>query len=345
MTTWKRALQVVSFAGSLALLSAPAFAEQPEDAWITTKVKLALLTDDVVDGTDVNVDTFDGRVTLHGKVSSAAEKARAATRAKEVDGVSAVENLITVSNRERSMTKVADAELRERVSSKLRADGALAHSDVKVSSVTDGVVTLGGTAKSLSAERRAVHIARDVDGVRRVVSQIDSPDQLADDEVWGDGKSGDPNLASDAWITTKAKIQLMADPGIAPTRVNVDTRDGVVTMFGSVATENDRMRAAEKVQKLDGVKRVMNELQVVPDVAADRVEESDDQLSEAVRKRFAERESLSDSDIDIATENGVVRLTGTVDSQRDRLTALTVARNTRGVRSIVDSLQLEQKAQ
>ncbi|HEU4429865.1 MAG TPA: BON domain-containing protein [Myxococcota bacterium] len=340
MTTRKRILCALALAASFALLGTPALAEQPEDAWITTKVKLALLTDDIVDGTDVNVDTFDGKVTLYGEVASAAEKERAATKTKEIEGVQSVENLITVGGTARADAKVDDAALRERVTEKLRADAALSNSNVEVESVSEGVVTLGGTAKSLSAERRAVHTARDVDGVRRVVNQIDAPDQLADDEVWGDGRSGDASLASDAWITTKAKLSLMADPGIAPTRVNVDTRDGVVTLFGSVGTEKDRLRAAEKVQQLDGVKRVMNELQVVPDVAADRVAESDDKLTEAVRARFAERESLSDADIDVAAENGVVRLTGTVENQRERVTALTVARNTRGVRAIVDGLEL-----
>ena len=50
------------------------------DAWGTTKVKMALLTSDGVSSTAVNVDTIDGRVTLHGTVGSAAEK-DAATRA------------------------------------------------------------------------------------------------------------------------------------------------------------------------------------------------------------------------------------------------------------------------
>ena len=69
--------RTAGLAGGLALVAAPAFAAQPEDAWITTKVKMALLTDDTVDGLDINVDTFDGRVTLHGTVDSAVEKAEA----------------------------------------------------------------------------------------------------------------------------------------------------------------------------------------------------------------------------------------------------------------------------
>jgi osmotically-inducible protein OsmY len=75
-------------------------------------------------------------------------------------------------------------------------------------------------------------------------------------------------------------------------------------------------------------------------VAAKGVAESDDRVTAAVRKRIDARPSLVDSKVTIQTENGVVRLTGEVASQRDRLTALTVARGTLGVRSIIDDLAL-----
>ena len=58
------------------VLVAPALAAQP-DAWITTKSKLALLTTEGVSSTAVSVDTVNQQVTLHGKVRSAEEKAKA----------------------------------------------------------------------------------------------------------------------------------------------------------------------------------------------------------------------------------------------------------------------------
>lgn len=39
-------------------------------------------------------------------------------------------------------------------------------------------------------------------------------------------------------------------------------------------------------------------------------------------------------------KNGVVRISGTVTSQLDRLTALTVARTTKGTRRVVDDIKL-----
>jgi len=42
----------------------------------------------------------------------------------------------------------------------------------------------------------------------------------------------------------------------------------------------------------------------------------------------------------VAVSKGVVRLTGKVPSEADRLQALTLARATSGVRSVVDELQI-----
>lgn len=57
------------------VLAVPAGAAT-SDAWITTKIKLALLTTDGVSGTAIKVDTVAGRVTLYGKVHSAESKRR-----------------------------------------------------------------------------------------------------------------------------------------------------------------------------------------------------------------------------------------------------------------------------
>ena len=78
------------------LLATSAWAGQPSDAWITTKVKIALLSADTVDGLDINVDTVDGRVTLHGKVDSEAEKERAESLARDVEGVREIKDLLAI---------------------------------------------------------------------------------------------------------------------------------------------------------------------------------------------------------------------------------------------------------
>lgn len=60
------------------------------DAWITTKVKTALLADDMVKGMDINVSTKGGEVTLAGVVDSDKARNRAIEIAHKTEGVKSV---------------------------------------------------------------------------------------------------------------------------------------------------------------------------------------------------------------------------------------------------------------
>jgi hyperosmotically inducible protein len=68
-----------------------------DDAAVTAKVKAALLATDGISGTDISVETQQGRVILTGKVDDQAEALRAAEVASNVEGVLAVDNRIEVS--------------------------------------------------------------------------------------------------------------------------------------------------------------------------------------------------------------------------------------------------------
>lgn len=66
--------------------------EYLSDAWITTKVKAALVGDSLVRATEVNVETFRGVVQLSGFVSSDLAMDQAVLVAKNIEGVTSVKN-------------------------------------------------------------------------------------------------------------------------------------------------------------------------------------------------------------------------------------------------------------
>ncbi len=66
------------------------------DATITAKVKSKFVADDQLKAHEINVDTKNGVVTLSGSVSDPGSKERAATVAREVEGVTSVDNKLTV---------------------------------------------------------------------------------------------------------------------------------------------------------------------------------------------------------------------------------------------------------
>jgi hyperosmotically inducible protein len=68
-----------------------------DDAAITAKVKTALLAEKGVNGTSIDVDTSQGRVTLSGRVPDQSQVERAAQVARGVEGVKDVDNRLTAS--------------------------------------------------------------------------------------------------------------------------------------------------------------------------------------------------------------------------------------------------------
>jgi osmotically-inducible protein OsmY len=339
--TWRGPGALLALALALAT---PAFGAHP-DAWITTKAKLALLTTDGVSATDVNVDTIDGKVTLHGKVTSAAEKAAAETSVRKIDGVTGVRNLLqVVSARKEDTVTASDAEVKERVERALAADGPLA--DVEVQSVNAGVVLLAGRVDTLSAHLGAVSTAADVPGVRRVASEIQSPDRLGDAEIQRDrpttaaGDRDAGGTVSDLWITSGVKLRLLADSRTPGLDVNVDTTNGTVTLFGVVGTAEAKAAAEEDAKRVSGVKGVVNDLQVVPSAKRATVRQKDEKVEEDVKESLSRRDDLRDDRIDVDVANGVARLTGTVSSETDRLTAAVLAR-ANGASAVRDELRVE----
>ena len=62
------------------------------DSWITTKAKAALVEDQLVKATEVNVETFKGAVQLSGFVSSNTAMNQAVQVARGIQGVTSVKN-------------------------------------------------------------------------------------------------------------------------------------------------------------------------------------------------------------------------------------------------------------
>ena len=70
--------------------------EYVDDAWITTKVKSELIADSDTKAGNINVETSNGKVTLTGTAKTWQESDKAAQIARNIKGVTAVENDIRI---------------------------------------------------------------------------------------------------------------------------------------------------------------------------------------------------------------------------------------------------------
>lgn len=73
------------------------------------------------------------------------------------------------------------------------------------------------------------------------------------------------DATSDTWITTKVKSSLLAEDATPGMDIEVETKDGVVSLSGTVATEAEREAAINTAKSIKGVR----------DVAADGLKAAD----------------------------------------------------------------------
>ena len=153
--------------------------EQPaehSDAWITTKVKTALLFHRNVNATGTTVYTKDGIVTLQGEASSLAQKELTTEYAKDIDNVKSVNNEMTIAKTPAMPDatvgdKIDDASITAQVKSSLMSHSSTSAIHTTVST-TDGVVTLTGIAKNDAEKSLVTKLATDINGVTSVINNM-----------------------------------------------------------------------------------------------------------------------------------------------------------------------------
>lgn len=119
--------------------------------------------------------------------------------------------------------------------------------------------------KSLTATAIAAALSLPMAGVafadiNAAVQKTDALMLATNDRV---EKAGD--AVSDTWITTKVKSTLLAEDATPGMDIEVETKDGVVSLSGTVATEAEREMAINKAKGIEGVR----------DVAADGLKAAD----------------------------------------------------------------------
>lgn len=141
-----------------------------------------------------------------------------------------------------------DTSITTQVEARLAADRTLGSSEISVTT-TDGVVILQGSVRDADAKSAAETAAQSVAGVTRVDNRlsIDSRDLTV---------ASAQQAMSDTWITTKVKAELLADRDAKGLKINVDTKDGVVTLEGTVADQDAIEHIKDIAAGVEGVKRV-----------------------------------------------------------------------------------------
>jgi osmotically-inducible protein OsmY len=222
----------------------------------------------------------------------------------------------------------------------------------------DGVVTLRGAVDNQAAKQRAIDVAQNVEGVVRVndeltvagtASAASAGEPAATSATGTAGR--DATVRSPAWITTKIQAQYFLSSTIKPSTVDVSTSDSrVVTLEGTVDTEEKKTEALRIARTTDGVAEIVDHITVragatggsLPIAGAiPEVGQPDPWVTAKIQARYFMDDDIKARNIDVDTRHGQVTLGGTVGSEAERRQAVAIARNTGGVKDVVDRLRVQ----
>jgi len=148
----------------------------------------------------------------------------------------------------------------------------------------------------------------------------------------------------DSWVTSKTKIALFADEGVKGRQISVETKNGMVMLRGKVDSEEAKMAAGDVAKRVEHVKGVRNELQVVPPAARPRVDTDDKAIMSMVEQRLKEDRQLKGAKINARVDSGIVTLTGEVKSLALSSRASEVLSDVPGVRAVRNDLNYEPRS-
>ncbi len=184
------------------------------------------------------------------------------------------------------------------------------------------------------------------------------------------------SAVKDGWLVMKIHSDLIDEDVLSGSDIDVDVKNGVVTLQGTVPSEAGRARAIAEAKKTDGVKNVVDQLRIAAahdsgkmdkaqdkvaqaaDKTEDKMDKAGDKTASAAKKTgraiddgwikskiYAQYMTewgtvLDDSDIDVDVKNNMVTLNGTVKSNEAKTKAVSIAKATDGVKGVTDNLRV-----
>lgn len=159
-------------------------------------------------------------------------------------------------------TATDDKTLEDRIDYNLETNALVRKYNLDVK-VDKGVATLTGDVATAAQKSEAEKLAK-LPGVTRVDNRIEidpNEDKTVADRI-SKGLSRTGESINDTWILTKVKWFHTGADALKGSDINVDVKDGVVTLKGTVKTEAGRAKAIALAKDTDGVKRVVDQLTI-----------------------------------------------------------------------------------
>jgi hyperosmotically inducible periplasmic protein len=156
------------------------------------------------------------------------------------------------------------------------------------------------------------------------------------------GKSAGEQV-DDSVTTGRVKAALIADPTTKAHQIDVETYKGTVQLNGFVDSSESKERAAEVARNTKGVTAVRNNLTVRANDRSAGGTVDDSAITAKVKAALAQDARVKAHQVNVETRDGVVQLSGFVESSEAKQTAEELARKVDNVKSVDNEIDVKQQ--
>jgi len=149
------------------------------------------------------------------------------------------------------------------------------------------------------------------------------------------GTPADASSKTDNRIEASAKKSYVFQTYLKGDDIKIQSRDGVVTLTGSVLEESHKSLARETVAELPGVKKVDNQLEVKGERPA---EKSDLWVGTKVKTTFLFHRNVNALKTEVSVKDGIVTLRGEAVSQAQKELTTEYAKDVEGVKDVKNEM-------
>lgn len=206
---------------------------------------------------------------------------------------------------------------------------------------SDGVVTLTGAVADEIQRELAENIASSVEAVKSVVNNI---------SVMGTVLTERPKRTwrqriDDMTVAASVRSRLLYNKEFKGLKIGVASELGMVTLYGVVASKDQKARIGRIADETHGVIKVQNELTVR---AKDELgalstvgrQVSDEWIEKRVETAIALNRHISVRALNVEVDDDICILTGTVDSDEEKDLAEAVAMSIYGVDTVRNEIKI-----
>ncbi|MDP5082816.1 MAG: BON domain-containing protein [Rickettsiaceae bacterium] len=212
-----------------------------------------------------------------------------------------------------------------KVMEKLNFEPSLDTTNIQVSIQGDNkdIIILGGTVESFYEKLAAERAIKSLTNVKAIANEITVDLSM-------------PHRKTDAEIAKEVTNAIKSNTITAPKNIQAIVKDGIVTLTGAVDWYYQKSAAFNAINKLFGIKAIINNIEVKPIIVIDS-----SKVKSQITKEFERHARIDAEKIKVTVEGKKIILTGKVNNYDEIDEAETAAWSVSGVEKVDNKLTID----